>query len=68
MSKKVKINLVHGSDGYSLQITNKEGNGYRFMGPKAWGNPCNVPTASFEVNLEDFIECLKQNSYEEDKW
>lgn len=61
---KVMINLVKGSDGYSLQITDKEGNGRRYAGPKAWGNPYNEPTASFEVELEDFIKCLKDNSYE----
>ena len=61
--KKVIINLVKGSDGYSLQITDKQGNGYRYAGPKAWGNPYNEPTASFEVNLEDFIKCLENNSY-----
>lgn len=63
-NKKVTINLVKGSDGYSLQIINKNGNGYRYAGPKAWGNPYNEPTASFEVELEDFIKCLKENSYE----
>ena len=61
---KVTINLVKGSDGYSLQITDKDGNGRRYAGPKAWGNPYNKPTASFEVELEDFIKCLKDNSYE----
>ena len=61
--KKVIINLVKGSDGYSLQITDKNGNGRRYAGPKAWGNPYNEPTASFEVNLEDFIKCLENNSY-----
>lgn len=61
------INLVKGSDGYSLQITNKDGNGYRYAGPKAWGNPYNKPTASFEVDLEEFIKCLKENSYERDE-
>ena len=65
--KKVMINLVKGSDGYSLQITNKDGNGYRYAGPKAWGNPYNKPTASFEVDLEEFIKCLKENSYERDE-
>lgn len=61
---KVMINLVKGSDGYSLQITDKDGNGRRYAGPKAWGNPYNKPTASFEVELEDFIKCLKNHSYE----
>ncbi len=65
--KKVIINLVKGSDGYSLQITDKQGNGYRYAGPKAWGNPYNEPTASFEVNLEDFIKCLENNSYVADE-
>ena len=62
--KKVMINLVKGSDGYSLQITDNDGNGRRYAGPKAWGNPYNKPDASFEVELEDFIKCLKDNSYE----
>ena len=65
--KKVIINLVKGFYGYSLQITDKQGNGYRYAGPKAWGNPYNEPTASFEVNLEDFIKCLENNSYEVDE-
>ena len=65
--KKVIINLVKGSDGYSLQITDKQGNGCRYAGPKAWGNPYNEPTASFEVNLEDFIKCLENNSYVADE-
>ena len=55
--KKVIINLVKGSDGYSLQITDKQGNGYRYA----------EPTASFEVNLEDFIKCLENNSYVADE-
>lgn len=28
--KKVIIRIVKGSDGYSLQIVDKDGNGYRF--------------------------------------
>lgn len=65
--KKVIINLVKGSDGYSLQITDKQGNGYRYAGPKAWGNPYNEPEASFEVDLEDFIKYLENNSYTVDE-
>ena len=65
--KKVIINLVKGSDGYSLQISDKQGNGCRYAGPKSWGNPYNEPTASFEVNLEDFIKCLENNSYAVDE-
>lgn len=64
--KKVQIALVNGSEGFSLQIWDKDGSGYRYAGPKAWGNPTNKPTAKFEVELEDFIKCLEQNSYEED--
>ena len=40
--KKVIIRIVKGSEGYSLQIIDKEGNGYRYAGPKAWGNPTNI--------------------------
>ena len=62
--KKITIDLVKGSDGYSLQLKDKEGNGERYIGPKAWGNPYNTPTASFEVDLEDFIRALECNAYE----
>ena len=63
--KKVIIKIVRGSDGYSLQVVDKDGSGYRYAGPKAWGNPTNVPTCQFEVELEDFIKCLKDNCYED---
>lgn len=63
--KKVKVNIVKGSEGFSLQIIGKNG-GYRFQGPKAWGNPYNEPIVSFEVDLEEFIKCLKYHSYEEE--
>lgn len=63
--KKVEIALVRGSDGFSLQIWGK-GGGYRYAGPKAWGNPFNKPTAKFEVDLEDFIKCLNDNAYEDE--
>lgn len=62
--KKVRIAFVKGNEGYSLQIWDKDGSGYRYAGPKAWGNPFNKPEKVFEVELEDFIKCLKQNSYE----
>ena len=65
--EKVLINLVKGSEGYSLQIISKNGGGYRYAGPKAWGNSYNEPEASFEVDLEDFIKCLKEYSYEVDE-
>lgn len=61
--KKVIIKIVKGSDGYSLQIVDKDGNGYRYTGPKAWGNPTNIPTCEFEVELEDFIKHLEMESY-----
>lgn len=63
--KKVVIRLVRGSEGFSLQVTDKNGNGYRYAGPKAWGNPYNKATAEFIVDVEDFIKCLLQNSYED---
>ena len=64
--KKVTIDLVKGAEGYSLQIVGKD-SGYRYQGPKAWGNPYNEPTASFEVNLKDFIKYLKKYAYDEEK-
>ena len=63
--KKVIIKIVRGSEGYSLQVVDRDGSGYRYAGPKAWGNPTNVPTCQFEVELEDFIKCLKDNCYED---
>lgn len=63
--KKIIIRLVKGSEGFSLQLSDKNGNGYRYAGPKAWGNPYNVATAEFKVDLEDFIKSLKENAYEE---
>ena len=48
-----------------MQIWDKNGGGYRYAGPKAWGNPFNKPEEVFEVDLEDFIKCLEQNSYED---
>ena len=63
--KKVIIKIVKGSDGYSLQIVDKNGSGTRYAGPKAWGNPTNIPTCEFEVELEDFIKCLENESFEE---
>lgn len=64
--KKVIIRIVKGSDGYSLQIVDKDGNGYRFAGPKAWGNPLNKPTASFVVDLEEFIRELNIQAYDDE--
>lgn len=61
--RKVFINVVRGSDGFSLQIVNEHG-GERYAGPKAWGNPYNVPTASFEVDVDDFIRAIERNAYE----
>lgn len=62
--KKVTIKIVKGSNGYSLQIVDRDGSGYRYAGPKAWGNPTNKPTCEFEVELEDFIKHLEMESYE----
>ena len=63
--KKVIIKIVRGSDGYSLQVVDKDGSGYRYAGPKAWGNPTNVPTCQFEVEIEYLkIEPMKEESGE----
>ena len=64
--KKVEIAFVKGSEGYSLQIWGKSG-GYRFAGPKAWGNPLNKPTATFIVDLEEFIRELNIVAYEDEE-
>jgi hypothetical protein len=60
---KIMVNIVRGREGNSLQITDNKGNGFRVAGPKAWGNPYNKPFASFEVDAEELIECIKDNQY-----
>ena len=63
--KKIIVNLVHGSNGYSLQIVDKDGCGKRISGSKAWGNPCNKPTASFTIDSEELIKAINSFSFEE---
>lgn len=64
--KKVKISIVKGNEGYSLQIKDNDGCGCRYKGPKAWGNPYNVPICEFVIDdIEDFYEMLRLNSYED---
>lgn len=63
--KKVKIHIVNGSDGYSLQVVG-ENIGIRALGPKAWGNPYNKPSIVFDnVDAEqlckDIIDVAKEN-------
>lgn len=65
-NKLITINLVRGSEGYSLQIIDSTGSGYRIAGPKAWGNPLNKPTASFIVNANELINAIICNCYNGD--
>ncbi len=64
--KKVKIHIVNGSDGYSLQVLElDESSGIRALGPKAWGNPYNKPTIVFDnVDAEqlckDIMDVVKE--------
>jgi len=60
---KIKVELVHGNSGYSLQMVNKEGTGIRIAGEKAWGNPYNIPTASFEIDVDELIKTIKSYQY-----
>ena len=60
------MNFVHGSDGYSLQIVNKDGCGERVAGNKAWGNPYNKPTASFTVESDELIRVINGSSFEDE--
>ena len=62
--KLIRINLVRGSDGFSLQILNDNGSGYRIAGPKAWGNPYNKPTAEFVLDVDELIETINKLAYE----
>lgn len=65
--KKIRVALVKGDEGYCLLITDKSGNGYRIAGPKAWGNPTNIPTEEFEINADELIKAINNNCYEENK-
>ena len=65
MKKEVEIAIVKGREGYSLQIWGKSG-GYRFAGPKAWGNPLNTPLVTFRVDLEEFIKELNIQAYDKE--
>lgn len=65
--KKIRIAVVKGNEGYCLLITDKDGNGYRIAGPKAWGNPTNIPTAEFDIDVKELIEAVNNNSYEVNK-
>ena len=62
---KVKVNIVAGNSGYSLQVVDEKGNGNRVAGEKAWGNPHNTPTASFVLDTEEFIDAINTASYSE---
>lgn len=64
-NKLIIVNLVEGNNGYSLQIVDENGSGYRIAGPKAWGNPLNKPTASFIINADELINAIISNCYEE---
>lgn len=62
---KVRVAFVNGNEGYCMLVTDKEGNGIRIAGPKAWGNPTNIPTAEFEIDVEDLLWAIDNNKYED---
>jgi len=65
--KKIMLAFVTGNEGPSLQIYQPNGSGYRFAGPKAWGNPYNKASAEFEVDVEAFKKALDEYAYETKK-
>lgn len=65
--EKVKIAFVKGNEGYSMLVTDKDGNGYRIAGPKAWGNPTNIPTADFTINSKEIIDTIINRSYTDEQ-
>lgn len=66
LSKRyVNVNVVKGSEGFSLQIYNNNESGSRVHGPRAWGNPYNRPYIKFEnVDADELIEAVLWNQYE----
>ena len=62
---KIRVKIVKGNEGYSLQLVDRNGTGIRYAGPKAWGNPTNRPICEWEFDVEDFIENIKKYSFSE---
>ena len=60
--KLVKIAVVQGAEGPSLQVLGEHG-GERVAGPKAWGNPYNKPIAEFEVDAKELVRVIRENAY-----
>lgn len=61
--RKIRVKIVRGNEGYSLQLVDRNGTGTRYAGPKAWGNPTNIPLCEWEFDVEDFIKNIKENSF-----
>ena len=59
----VRVAFVKGNEGYCMLITDKDGNGYRIAGPKTWGNPTNIPTAEFEIDVKELLLAINHNKY-----
>lgn len=55
-NKPYEVRVVHGHDGYSLQVHRDEDgivSGLRVLGSTAWGNPTNSPTCSWKLDKND---------------
>ena len=62
----VRVVFVKGNEGYCILVTDKGGSGYRIAGPKAWGNPANIPTAEFEIDVKELLQAINNNKYDKE--
>jgi hypothetical protein len=67
MKKMIRVAIVRGQEGFALILTDEDGNGVRCAGPKAWGNPRNVPTAEFILDADDFVDHIQRFAYEKEE-
>jgi len=56
----ITVSFVKGSEGKSFQICGTS-YGKRVAGPKAWGNPHNIPLVEMTFPVQDLFDALKEN-------
>ena len=61
MSRMIKLQVVKGPEGYSLQTFDNRSSGKRVAGPKPWGGGEVVHT--FECEIERLIHAIRANGY-----
>ena len=60
--KVVRVAVVCGADGASLQVLD-DGGGVRVAGPKAWGNVFNRPSVEFVVLADELVKAVLEHAH-----